>query len=260
MTQEAPFRIEVGQRSDVGKVRAENQDSATASYAIPVMPLASRGRLLVVADGMGGQSGGATASRLATATVKDSYYFGEKQDLAESLRVAIANANQKINSEAAADESLEGMGSTCSALVIKDREAFFGHVGDSRIYRVRDGGIEQLTEDHSVVAALVKGGLITTEQAAKHPARNQLMRAIGPLPLVDIDISPPFPIRENDVFILCSDGLHGVVTSDEIRDICLAEAPQAAVERLVELALSRGAPDNVTVIVARIEAPAPASV
>ncbi|MEO8215525.1 MAG: PP2C family serine/threonine-protein phosphatase [Acidobacteriota bacterium] len=257
MTQEAPFRIEVGQRSDVGRVRAENQDSATSSYAIPVMPLASKGRLLVVADGMGGQSGGATASRLATATVKDSYYFGATQDLGESLRAAIASANQKINSEASADQSLEGMGSTCSALVIKGREAFFGHVGDSRIYRVRDGQIEQLTEDHSVVATLLKSGLITTEQAAKHPARNQLMRAIGPLPLVDIDISPPFPIREGDVFILCSDGLHGVVTSEEIRDIGRASAPQGAVDQLVDLALSRGAPDNVTVIVARIEAPAP---
>ena len=238
-------------RTDVGLVRSENQDFAM--FTTPREERASHpgGRLLIVADGMGGHRGGATASRLATEVVKQQYLGSETADPATALREALTRANARIHAEAQSNADLRGMGTTTSALVLRNDQAWFAHVGDSRIYRVRNEQIEQLTEDHSLVASMVREGLLTTKEAENHPRRNVLQRSMGVAEEVEIDVRGPFEIQAGDVFILCSDGLHGVVKEDEIKQYASLPLDEAA-DHYVKLALERGAPDNVTVLVARI--------
>jgi serine/threonine protein phosphatase PrpC len=238
-------------RTDVGLVRSENQDFGT--YTTPREESLSHpgGRLLVVADGMGGHRGGATASRLAGETVKAQYLGSETYDIAQALRESLTRANARIFTEAQANPDLRGMGTTTSALVVKNNQAWFAHVGDSRIYLVRGDEIRQITEDHSLVASMVREGLLTPKEAETHPRRNVLQRSMGVGEDVEIDVSGPFPVQTNDVFVLCSDGLHGLVKEPELKQIAGLPIDQAATE-YVRLALSRGAPDNVTVIVAKI--------
>jgi serine/threonine protein phosphatase PrpC len=239
-------------RTDVGLVRSENQDFGT--YTTPSEEKESHpgGRLLIVADGMGGHRGGATASRLAGETVKAQYLGSETTDVARALRDSLLRANARIYSEAQSNPELRGMGTTTSVLAVRGHHAWFGHVGDSRIYRVRDGAIEQLTEDHSLVATMMREGLLTPQEAETHPRRNVLQRSMGVAEDVEIDVRGPFDLREGDTFILCSDGLHGVVKEPELREIAARDIEQAA-DQFLKLALDRGAPDNVTVIVARVE-------
>jgi serine/threonine protein phosphatase PrpC len=238
-------------RTDVGLVRSENQDFGT--YTTPHEESLSHpgGRLLVVADGMGGHRGGATASRLAGETVKAQYLGSETYDIAQALRESLTRANARIFTESQANPDLRGMGTTTSALVVKDNQAWFAHVGDSRIYLVRGDEIRQITEDHSLVASMVREGLLTPKEAETHPRRNVLQRSMGVGEDVEIDVSGPFPVQQNDVFVLCSDGLHGLVKEPELKQIAGLPIDQAATE-YVRLALARGAPDNVTVIVAKI--------
>ncbi len=238
-------------RTDVGLVRSENQDFGT--YTTPREESHSHpgGRLLVVADGMGGHRGGATASRLAGETVKAQYLGSETYDIGQALRESLTRANARIFTEAQANPDLRGMGTTTSALVVKNNRAWFAHVGDSRIYLVRGGDIRQITEDHSLVASMVREGLLTAKEAETHPRRNVLQRSMGVSEDVEIDVSGPFDVLENDVFVLCSDGLHGLVKEPELKQVAALPIDQAAREYL-RLALARGAPDNVTVIVAKI--------
>src|SRR5438270_12220691 len=144
------------------------------------------------------------------------------------------------------------MRTTTTALVVKNNQAWFAHVGDSRIYLVRDNEIRQLTEDHSLVASMVREGLITPKEAETHPRRNVLQRSMGVAEDVEIDVQGPFELLENDTFILCSDGLHGLVKELELKEIARLPIEKAA-DEYVKRALDRGAPDNVTVIVARVE-------
>ena len=239
-------------RTDVGLVRSENQDFG--AYTTPSEERESHpgGRLLIVADGMGGHRGGATASRLAAETVKAQYLGSETTDIADALRDALTRANARIFSEAQANPELRGMGTTTSALAVRNGQGWFAHVGDSRIYRVRQDEIAQLTEDHSLVASMVREGLITAKEAETHPRRNVLQRSMGVSEDVEIDIQGPFELREGDVFILCSDGLHGLVKEPELKEVAKLPIDRAA-DEFVKRALERGAPDNVTVIVARVE-------
>lgn len=249
----APLRVDAVLRTDVGRVRSENQDFGAIST--PEEELRDGhpgGRLLIVADGMGGHRGGATASRVATETIKAQYLGSETSDVALALTEALTRANARVFSEAAANPELRGMGTTTSALVIRGREAWIAHVGDSRIYLVRDNVIEQLTDDHSLVASMVREGLLTAKEAETHPRRNVLQRSVGVSEEVEVDVRGPIPILEGDTFILCSDGLHGLVKEDELRQIATRSIDEAA-DEFIRLALERGAPDNVTVIVARAE-------
>jgi len=239
-------------RTDTGLVRSENQDFGT--YTTPAEESSSHtgGRLLIVADGMGGHRGGATASRLAAETVKAQYLGSETSDIPTALRHSLARANARIYSEAQSTPELRGMGTTTSVLAIREGEGWLAHVGDSRIYMVRDGDIQQLTDDHSLVATMVREGLLTAQEAETHPRRNVLQRSMGVAEDVEIDVKGPIELKEGDTFILCSDGLHGVVKEEEMKEI--AEAPiDAAADEFLRRALLRGAPDNVTVIVARVE-------
>ncbi|HEX2836019.1 MAG TPA: Stp1/IreP family PP2C-type Ser/Thr phosphatase [Thermoanaerobaculia bacterium] len=240
-------------RTDVGLVRSENQDFGM--YTTPEEEKESHpgGRLLLVADGMGGHRGGATASRLAAETVKAQYLGSETADIPQALRESLMRANSRIYHEAQTNPELRGMGTTTSALAVRNGHAWFAHVGDSRIYLVRDGAIKQLTDDHSLVATMVREGLLTPAEAETHPRRNVLQRSMGVAEDVEIDVRGPFELRAGDTFILCSDGLHGVVKEPELKEIA-AMTIDAAADEFLRRALERGAPDNVTVIVAQVEA------
>jgi PPM family protein phosphatase len=257
MTEESQLRTEQGavsvaafQLTDTGKVRSENQD-----FAIMTTPdeerASGKGRLMVVADGMGGHRGGATASRLASTTIRDRYLASEEEDVPAALLHALESANAAVFAESQANPDLRGMGTTCSALVVKDGIGYVGHIGDSRIYRIRRGEIEQLTQDHSLVASMVREGLLTSDEAEVHPRRNVLQRSMGVAAEVEIDISEPFAVLADDIFVLCSDGLHGLVKEAEMVEVTRLPLDDAARE-FVRRALERGAPDNVTVIVSRI--------
>src|ERR1051325_182590 len=247
--------VQAVMKTDVGLVRSENQDFGT--YTTPAEERESHpgGRLLVVAEGGGGHRGGAAASRLAGETVKAQYLGSEEEDIAAALRAALVRANARIFTEAQANPDLRGMGTTTSALVVRNTNAWFAHVGDSRIYLIRDAAIRQLTEDHSLVASMVREGLLTSSEAENHPRRNVLQRSMGVGEDVEVDVSGPFPVQDGDIFILCSDGLHGVVKEHELLEVATTMALEATANEFVRRALERGAPDNVTVIVARIAKP-----
>ena len=239
-------------RTDVGLVRSENQDFGT--YTTPDEERRGHpgGRLLIVADGMGGHRGGATASRLAAETVKTQYLGSDTTDIPTALKDSLSRANSKIFQEAQSNPDLRGMGTTTSVLAVREGLGWLAHVGDSRIYRVREDKIEQLTDDHSLVATMVREGLLTTAEAETHPRRNVLQRSMGVAEDVEIDLRGPIELRQGDTFILCSDGLHGVVKEEELKEVSQLSI-EAAAEEFVRRALERGAPDNVTVIVARVE-------
>jgi PPM family protein phosphatase len=239
-------------RSDVGLVRSENQDFGSCTTPAEERDSHTGGRLLIVADGMGGHRGGATASRLAAETVKAQYLGAETDDVPMALKESLMRANARIYSEAQANPELRGMGTTTSVLAVKGDVGWIAHVGDSRIYLVRDEEIRQLTDDHSLVATMVREGLLTSAEAETHPRRNVLQRSMGVAEEVEVDVKGPFELRPGDTFILCSDGLHGLVKEPELKEI--ARKPiEAAADEFLRRALERGAPDNVTVIVARVE-------
>lgn len=244
------LRVAVAVRSDVGRVRSENQDFAITSTETESDP--EHGHLMVVADGMGGHKGGATASRLAATSVKEEYLGSAGDDVAASLRSAIERANGRIHAAARENEDLEGMGTTTSAMVIRGAQGWIGHVGDSRIYRVRGTQIEQMTEDHSLVATMVKEGLLTAEEAETHPRRNVLQRSMGVSSEVEVDIVGPIEMAAGDRFILCSDGLHGLVSGEEMTGVVGGTDIERAADQLIDMALERGAHDNVTVIIAAV--------
>ena len=239
-------------RTDTGLVRSENQDFGACTTASEEEASHTGGRLLIVADGMGGHRGGATASRLAAETVKQQYLGSGTTDIAAALREALTRANATIFSEAQSNPELRGMGTTTSVLAVRGDHGWLAHVGDSRIYLVRGDEIRQLTDDHSLVATMVREGLLTTAEAETHPRRNVLQRSMGVSEEVEVDVRGPIRLQEGDTFILCSDGLHGVVKENELKEIAKGSI-EAAADEYVRLALERGAPDNVTVIVARVE-------
>jgi protein phosphatase len=178
--------------------------------------------------------------------------FGNgRGELALRLRTAIEQANHAVIDAASEDRSLSGMGTTAVAFACDDTGACVAHVGDSRAYRVRRGKIEQLTQDHSVVAELVRRGALTEEEALIHPRRHEVLRSLGFEPDLRVDVAVA-EASPGDVFLLCSDGLTGVVDDAEIASLCTRRRPSEAAKALVEAANARGGPDNVTVQVIKI--------
>lgn len=236
----------------VGVVRRVNQD-AFGRFDDP-----ERGEiLLTVADGLGGHRGGEVASRMAIDLVGPLVASGAEPAHLRLVR-AIEEANRQIHEEARVDYTLEGMGTTLVCLLLaRSGECHVAHVGDSRLYRLRDDQLEPLTEDHSLVATLVREGVLRPEEARTDPRRNQILRALGVRKEVEIDVAP-VETRPGDVLLLCSDGLHGLIEDFEIRDLTL-EHPEVevAVERLIEAANRAGGTDNVTCMLARFPDPPP---
>jgi serine/threonine protein phosphatase PrpC len=245
------LNLEIGNVSDVGRVREHNEDSFACLQPSGRRQTQRRGHLLVVCDGMGGAVGGKTASSIAAETIPAVYYGGNQSSPSAALAEALHEANHRIYKRSQENPELAGMGTTTVALALVQGKAHIAHVGDSRCYFVRDGAIKQITEDHSIVQRMVKDGLLTPEQARNHPEGHILSRSIGVAPSVDVDLQEPLELRAGDTLILCSDGLSGQVEASEILEAVSSAAPQEAAGKLVELAKERGGPDNITVQVVR---------
>jgi PPM family protein phosphatase len=235
-------------RSDAGCIRATNEDLGRYICPGDRTTLASRGRLAIIADGMGGHASGEIAANMAVEIINERYYSQKQGAPQQALHDAIQQANLEIFAASAEEAILDGMGTTLVALVIVDRQGFCAHVGDSRLYRMREQRLELLTTDHSQVMQMVSEGVITLEQARVHEDRNVILRAVGTQSEVETDISEVFDVEPGDLFLLCSDGLSDMVTDDEIASIVASEPTEyTACERLIEAAKANGGYDNVTV-------------
>jgi protein phosphatase len=247
--------VEVKAATDQGLKRAQNEDSH--GEWIPSTPeeRAKRGTLLVVADGMGGSRAGEVASRLAVESVMRYYREAPGEDLLEDLHHAVEAANRVIHRESASHPEHAGMGTTVTAVVVRDADAFLAHVGDSRAYLIQDGRIRQLTRDHSLVAQLVREGQLTPEQAKVDPRRNVVTRSVGVGPRVEIDAEhEPGLLHPGDTILICSDGLHGLVTDEELKAAASGPDLAQACRDAIALANQRGGPDNITLVLARLAA------
>jgi serine/threonine protein phosphatase PrpC len=238
-------------RSDVGRRRSNNQDAANVLPPSSPQQYKIRGWLFLVADGMGAHAAGEEASRIAAERVPLVYEKLAARSPPLALRRAIEQVNGEIHDKGESAAEMKGMGTTCTVLAILPRGALVGHIGDSRAYRIRGRTVQQLSRDHSLIWDLESQPGFSREQAGAVP-KNIITRSMGPHAEVDVDIEGPFPVEEDDVFLLCSDGLSGQVTDEEI-GLFAAElsSPRQVTDALVGLALVRGAPDNVTVVMAR---------
>lgn len=264
------IHVSVFGRTDTGRSREHNEDRflvADLTRRIPSLvpevcehELGRKGTLLVVADGMGGAAAGEVASELAVDTIYD-HLVGtwladrpsQPHHFAARLREAIGVANERIHERAERQNELRGMGTTVTAVGILGSSASIAQVGDSRAYLVRGESSRQITTDQSLTRQLVDAGQMTEAEAASSSRRNIILQALGPGPSVEVVLTRQ-KLRRGDALVLCSDGLSGVVTSEEIAATVLrSQDPAVVCDDLIELANSRGGPDNITVIVARLD-------
>src|SRR5579864_626106 len=245
--------LEAASLTDVGLQRANNEDSYLYWEPDSEEAFLVKGRLAVVADGMGGYEGGQEASRLAVDTVRFVYDRDFNGDPQQALIAAFESAHANIHRFAVEHPEFQGMGTTCTALSIVDNRLYFAHIGDSRLYLVRGEAITRLTRDHSYVGRLVESGIVRSEDAESHPQRHILTAALGSGREVLPDIAPlPVALQEGDTLVLCTDGLWSLVPESELRGIAQSSPPQQACNELVNLALERGGPDNITVLILQI--------
>jgi PPM family protein phosphatase len=231
--------------TDPGRKRRRNEDAFVAEPP-----------LFAVADGMGGARAGEVASRLAAAAFRE---FHEADELGpeQRLEAIIQEANRRIFARAREDTGLSGMGTTVTAALLGEESIAIGHVGDSRAYRVRDDTLEQLTQDHSLVADLIRSGRLTPEEAEAHPQRSVITRALGTDPDVDVDTFG-VGVEAGDLFLICSDGLTSMVPEEEIlKQLRECDTLEKAAKALIKAANKRGGEDNITVILFRVEAGEP---
>jgi serine/threonine protein phosphatase PrpC len=227
-------------KTDTGRQRRDNEDSAFA-----------RAPVFVVADGMGGAQAGEVASRIAIEAFESGLDGSGSPE--ERLAVRVREANREIYDRSRTELGREGMGTTLTAAYLDDGSVAIAHVGDSRAYLFRDGKLERLTRDHSLVDELVRRGKLTEEQAAEHPQRSIITRALGPEPDVEVD-TWTYPVRRDDVLLLCSDGLTSMITEDRIAQILgSSETLDDAANRLIQEANEAGGRDNITVVLTRVE-------
>ncbi len=242
--------------TDVGLKRGHNEDNYLINEEL---------NLFVVADGMGGHAGGEYASAIAVNTVEeivtaleiDGLDISDATDPVEITRQKLTHsirlAGRRIYEKAKEQPEYHGMGTTAVALLVDGNNAFVAHVGDSRLYLLRDGAMEQVTEDHSLIAEKMRHGLITAEEAKNHRMRNVITRSLGYQEDVDVDIQVR-AVRPGDLYLLCSDGLSGHVQNDELASSIAEMELQEAARFLVGLACERGGEDNITAIIVRVEA------
>lgn len=243
-------------RTDAGCIRDANEDSGRHVNPNDTDIRVRKGTLTIVADGMGGHASGEVASNMAVELISELYYAGENLPPVEALRYAIERANEEIFAKSVSSEEYFGMGTTVITLVLLDDTAFCAHVGDSRLYRFRQGALEMLTLDHSHVMEMVKHGLITIEQARVHDDKNVILRALGTQAEVEVEVSEPFGFETGDTFLLCSDGLTDMLDDAEITEILTGETDiHNACERLINAAKENGGHDNITAGIVRIAAP-----
>jgi PPM family protein phosphatase len=252
------LRVRFAGETDIGRKRTHNEDH---------LYLPDDERLAIVADGMGGHASGEVASQIAVEAVVEFFQTtanenpmtwpfkvdrGNRQEV-NRLVVGIKLANLKVFEAAQRDDKLHGMGTTLVSLFFLDDCAIIGHVGDSRCYRIRDQQIAQITEDHSLLNDYLKMKRLTPGEASNFAQKNVIVRALGMKESVQVDIFTETP-RLGDIFVLCTDGLSGMVTDEDIRDIARGEAElDKACEKLIAAANNNGGVDNITVVLARIE-------
>lgn len=234
-------------KSDIGKVRELNQDYYYISQE------SDEPKIYILADGMGGYKGGEIASRLATETVKQyilnnfSTTVKEKEEILKLIHNAVEYANMVVYEKAKENPELEGMGTTLEVCLIYNNKAYIGHIGDSRIYRIRKEVIRKLTKDHSYVQKLLEDKKITRDEAKTHPKKNMLTKALGCTPYVEPDLRAR-NFEKGDIFIICSDGLTNMVEEQRIYELA-RENVETAAEKLVSEANEAGGFDNITVII-----------
>ena len=234
-------------KSDIGKVRELNQDSYYISQET------EEPKLYLLADGMGGYKGGEIASKMAIDSAKkyiQNNFEGivkEKEEILKLIKNAVEYANMVVYEKSKENKELEGMGTTLEIVLIYNNKAYIGHIGDSRIYRIRKSFIRKLTQDHSYVQKLVKDGTITQEQAVHHPQKNMLMKALGCNAFVEPDVMVKGFLKE-DILVMTSDGLTNMVSQEEIFKQAKKDIEQAPKE-LVKQANENGGYDNITVVV-----------
>ena len=234
-------------KSDVGKVRELNEDS----YYITQDPLA-KVQLFILVDGMGGYNGGERASKTSVLSAKNYIENNfentpkDKESLIQLVASSMEYANMVVYEKSIEDKNLEGMGTTLEICLIYNNRVFIGHVGDSRIYRIRKDFIRKLTQDHSYVQKLVQEGTITKEEAEHHPKKNMLMKALGCNAFVEPDVMVK-GFQKEDILVICSDGLTNMVNIEDINKI-VKENFEFAPKELVDLANQNGGVDNITII------------
>jgi len=241
-------KIKFGAKTDLGRIRENNEDKFDFYEPEDPAVLATKGVFYGLADGMGGHSAGQIACELALKVVIRSYYANQSSDTHASLRRAVEEANSLIYDTAQMITERNGMGTTLTAVIVREDMLTVVQVGDSRAYLVRDEEITQITEDHSWVSEQVRNGSMTLEEAQASPFRNIITRSIGTSSSVEADITT-HPLQEDDIIIMCSDGLSGHLDISEIRNAVLEHSPSIAATRLIEEANERGGRDNITVLV-----------
>jgi protein phosphatase len=242
--------------TDPGRKRANNEDAY----------LVNDGRCLyAVADGIGGREGGEVASRIAVDTLAEALpdlladkdrtpaagTAADGRPEVPALRRAVSLMNRKILDAASKNAALTGMGTTLTALLLAGKRAFIAHIGDSRLYRLRSGKLDQLSNDHSMVAEQVRAGLITAEKALASPYRHVITRALG-IEQEDVPDVMEQPVQQGDTFLLCTDGLTDMVGDREIAGILAGKPPREAVKKLIDTANANGGVDNITVVVVQV--------
>ena len=246
--------LEIAGLSDVGCQRENNEDSYAYWEAEDDALFRRLGRLVIVADGMGGCEGGQHASRIAVDTVIEVYGDTTLSDEPQQRLVeAFAEANARVQHEAIENPGLHGMGTTLTAYALTADHLYYAHIGDSRLYLLRDRQLRLLSHDHSLVARLVANGVVRPEDADRHPQKHVLTAAVGVSDDVEPDVpAESLPVRRGDVLLLCTDGLWGQMSEKEIFEVLASKSPEAACHALVALAKERGGPDNITLQVARV--------
>lgn len=239
-----PFTIHYATLTDIGRVRLRNEDRCSADPAL---------RMLLIADGMGGHAAGDVASTLALETTCAHFQHNQTStdSAAARLHAAVVAANAAIY-RASMHQGRAGMGTTIAAALFDDRLLHVAHVGDSRIYRLRENTLEQLTRDHSWVQQMIDRGFYTEERARLSPRRNQLLRALGAMADVEVDIAS-HELRNGDRYLLCSDGLSGMIDHQSIVALLSAdEPPHERARMMIDVANANGGRDNVSVAIADV--------
>lgn len=244
-------KVSIGAKTDLGRVRENNEDKYEFFLSENEAQLASRGHVFIMCDGMGGHAAGQIASELASKTCLEVFLTHPADDPQVAMRSAVSAANRFVNDVARTVPDRKGMGTTLSAMALVQEKAVFGHVGDSRIYRLRQGELTQITTDHTWVEDVVSNGIMSREEAEAHPYRHVLTRAIGTNTQVEIDVWED-TVEANDVYLLCSDGLTNHVKDQQIAEL-LQLSPSEAALKLVSSALVDGGSDNCTVLIVRVD-------
>jgi PPM family protein phosphatase len=234
--------------SDIGHVRAENEDSYLLHIPDDTNTLQKKGILAIVADGVGGGPDGKLASSMAVDIICSQYYSSDNEDHAAALLTAMRQANDEIYRTARKNITYDGMATTCTAFVLLDGKGYLCHAGDSRAYLLHSGAFRRISKDHTLVEEMVDDEIISLEEAAVHPHRNIILKALGSRPEIDPDLAV-VRITKGDTVLLCSDGLYGCVSDPEMSSELRDHQVEIAGKRLLDLALERGGKDNITLVI-----------